>query len=67
MEHLAIRLCKLQCRGCADPRCFRLQGNLAKHFLDDRSMKTYEELSSRTIELKLVRRTCCTTPSRMMT
>ena len=51
----------------ADPPCSRLQGNVAKHLLDDQSMRTYEELSSRTIELKLVRGTCCTAPSRMIT
>lgn len=60
------------CASCnpenfADLSCVRLQGNVAKRFLDDRSMKTYEELSSRTIELKLVRATCCRAPSCMMT
>ena len=60
------------CASCnpekfADLFCVRLQGNVAKRFLDDRSMKTYEELSSRTIELKLVRATCCRAPSCMMT
>ena len=52
---------------CADSSCPRLQGNVAKYFLDDQSMRTYEELSSRTIELKLVRAICCTASSRMMT
>ena len=60
MVYLAIRLCKLQFLICADLCCACLQGNLARHFLDDQSAKAYEELSSRTVELKLVRDTCCT-------